>query len=160
MDEILSTISIISFVLSGVCLILAILFFVKFKIPAVIGDLSGRTAKKSIARMRESNEKSGAKAFRSSRENENRGKITGIIKESAKLDKAVSQSKEESIETGLLIEQDVPTQSLDETSFLDESGTELLIENQQPIAEPIRRKGKQLIMLEEILLIHTNEIII
>lgn len=93
MDEILSTISIISFVLSGVCLILAILFFVKFKIPAVIGDLSGRTAKKSIARMRESNEKSGAKAFRSSRENENRGKITGIIKESAKLDKAVSQSK-------------------------------------------------------------------
>lgn len=160
MDEILSTISTISFVLSGVCLVFAILFFVKFKIPVVIGDLSGKTAKKSIARMRENNEKSGAKVFRSSRENENRGKITGIIKESAKLDKAVSQSKEESIETGLLIEQDVPTQSLDETSFLDESRTELLIENQQSIAEPVRRKGKQLIMLEEILLIHSNEIII
>lgn len=37
---------------------------VLFKIPIVIGDLSGRTAKKSIERMRLNNEKTGNKSYK------------------------------------------------------------------------------------------------
>ena len=57
MAEILSIISTSSFVLAALFLALAIFFWFKFGIPAIIGDLSGRTAKKSIAQMRENNEK-------------------------------------------------------------------------------------------------------
>jgi hypothetical protein len=41
LSQILPIISIISFVLAGVALLVAVILFVKFKIPSVIGDLSG-----------------------------------------------------------------------------------------------------------------------
>ena len=55
--EILSLISVVSFVLCGIAFVLAVFFWFFFKIPAVIGDLSGRTARKSIEKMRAGNEK-------------------------------------------------------------------------------------------------------
>ena len=62
MVETLSTISIICFVASGVCLVAAIIIFIVFRIPSVIGDLSGRTARKSVARYRTS--KAGAGLYK------------------------------------------------------------------------------------------------
>lgn len=59
MAETLSMISKISFVAAGICLVVAIILFIRFKIPDVIGDLSGRNARKSIEQMRALNEKSG-----------------------------------------------------------------------------------------------------
>jgi len=58
MAETLSTLSIISFVLAVIALALAIVFWFFFDIPTVIGDLTGRTARKTIAKMRAENEKS------------------------------------------------------------------------------------------------------
>ena len=64
MVETLSTISIICFVASGVCLVAAIIIFIVFRIPSVIGDLSGRTARKSVAKYRTSKERAGAGLYK------------------------------------------------------------------------------------------------
>lgn len=62
--EILSLISVISFVICGIAFVLAVFFWFFFKIPAVIGDLSGRTARKSIEKMRSGNEKAAAQSYK------------------------------------------------------------------------------------------------
>ena len=151
MAEILSISSLISFIISGICFILATFFWFKFKIPSVIGDLSGKTARKSIAKMRESNEKSGKKSYQSSSVNVNRGKVTesmsdtrpetGILKENKGriADRQGTELLNEDETTGLLIEE----------------GTEPL----QQIEEKFVRRtgGKELVILEEIMLVHTEE---
>lgn len=71
-----STLSIVAYAAAGLCLALAVLFFFLFKIPEVIGDLSGRTAKKNIAKIRSANERSGDKAFTPGRVNEQRATLT------------------------------------------------------------------------------------
>lgn len=69
-------ISIVGFLLSGIALIAAILIFIKFKIPSVIGDLTGKTVAREIKAMRENNSASGAKLHRPSSVNAARGKLT------------------------------------------------------------------------------------
>lgn len=59
MAELLVKISYIAFAGAVVCLILAVILFIKFKIPTVIGDLSGKNAKKAIQQMRETNSQKG-----------------------------------------------------------------------------------------------------
>ena len=83
MAETLSNLSVIAYVVAAVCLVLAVFLWFIFKIPTVIGDLSGRTARKSIAKMRSANEKSGNKAYRASDVNRNRGKLTETMKNPA-----------------------------------------------------------------------------
>jgi len=61
MASLLSTLSVVSFILSGLFALLAVVFGFVFKIMAVIGDLSGRTAKKTVERMRLENEREKAK---------------------------------------------------------------------------------------------------
>ena len=53
MSDILNIISLVSFVLAGILLVLAVVLFFVFKIPSVWGDLSGKNARKSIERMRQ-----------------------------------------------------------------------------------------------------------
>ena len=52
MAETLSLISIVSFIAAAVCLVVTVILFFWFQIPSVIGDLSGRTARKSILQNR------------------------------------------------------------------------------------------------------------
>ena len=52
MAQVLSNISIILFVIAVVFAIASIVIWFVFKIPEVIGDLSGRNARKSIEHMR------------------------------------------------------------------------------------------------------------
>ena len=68
--------SYIAYGAAGLMVTLAVLFFFLFKIPEVIGDLSGRTARKNIAKIRSANERSGDKSFTPGRVNEDRGKLT------------------------------------------------------------------------------------
>lgn len=79
MAETLQLLSIISFAVAAVCLVLAVFLWFFFRIPDVIGDLSGRTARKSIAKMRAANEKSGSKSYKESKANAERGKLTGTM---------------------------------------------------------------------------------
>ncbi len=61
MAETLSSISLITFILSGVFFLAALTLFIVFKIPDVLGDLTGKNAKKTIERIRKDNAKSNKK---------------------------------------------------------------------------------------------------
>lgn len=200
--EILSLISMISFVVAAVSFALAVFLWFAFKIPSVIGDLSGRTAKKSIARMRSNNEKSGGQGYRPSSTNASRGKLTDSMHTSEKLTggktaKSAKKKAQDDLhpETGLLESNlasgadNLQTELLNsseateilhsssmETEILDAGGaTEMLdgceatgiLEDDgttaslaaEPKTTRKRTGGKQLRMLDNVMLIHTSEVI-
>lgn len=173
MAQTLQTLSVISFVIAGACFVLAVFFWLFFKIPTVIGDLSGRTAKKSIAKMRAANEKTGAKSYKESRINAERGKLTGTIPDLGKPNKSQRTPHDGKPETGLLAENKAEgvaseaTAALDETTgILSSETTGLLIDDNAtaPLAPPACKSpahpsGKQLEMIEEVMLVHTKEVI-
>ncbi len=152
MAEILSILSIVAFAVAGVCLVLAAFFWFFFKIPTVIGDLTGRTARKSIAKLRAANEKSGNKTHKESKENAARGKVTA----------AIPKANSNKVETGILSDNQaeggvagVSTEA--ETVSLEIETTVSL--GISPTIHAKRTGGKTLVMLEEVILTHTNEVI-
>lgn len=206
-SQILSWISLISFILAGISLVVAIFIWFKFQIPSVINDLSGRTAKKSIQRLRESNEKSGKKVFKSSTTNIERGMLTDTMPDSEIL-KDESESKKASIGTkyqktslqnskALQRKEPVKQKEIEETSLLLENQTsnnqnleteilknETLIKTEQVesfkteetgllieenVEKPLgvektaflvhKRVGVELVMLEDVMFVHTDEVI-
>ena len=66
MADTLSLLSVVAFTIAGISLAAAVFFWFFFKISSVIGDLSGKNAKRSIETMRETNEKAGNKIYRGS----------------------------------------------------------------------------------------------
>ena len=170
--EILSLVSLISYIVAGVCLVLAVFFWIFFKIPAVIGDLSGRTAKKSIEKMRQANVRSGNKSYRTSATNEARGKLTDTMQHSSKLKKGKVQetkaAESETVrpETGLLSENKADAYVEEGTEALDEGETTgMLVDEEATTAlnveePPVKRTGgKKLTMINEVMLIDTDEVI-
>lgn len=191
--EILSLISTISFVVAGISAALAIFFWISFNIPSVIGDLSGRTARKSIARMRATNERAGGKGYRPSATNAGRGKLTDTMGHSKKLGAAkkaepkpgaklpetgrpetglLDQNKAAAAltpQTDLLADAEATAPLADENAtapLVDEDATAPLIDEDAtaPLIDqsyvPVRPAGgKRLQMLDEVILIHTNEVI-
>lgn len=79
MTQIYNLIAIISFSLAVIGLGATAYIWFKYKIIDIINDLSGKTARRSIAQLRTENEKSGIKIHRASIEAYNRGKITEEI---------------------------------------------------------------------------------
>ena len=75
----------ISAALSGIMLIVSLVLFFVLRIPRVIGDLSGANARKAIAAIREQNEGSGEKTYKSSAVNRARGRVTDKITSSGTL---------------------------------------------------------------------------
>lgn len=69
-------IAIIGFSLSGIALIAAVIMLIRLNIPAIIGDLTGRTVAREIKAMRDTNASSGDKRFRPSAVNLKRGTLT------------------------------------------------------------------------------------
>lgn len=160
MAEIFNIVSIVSYILAIVFLIISVFLWIKFKILGVIGDLSGRTAKKSITKMREMNEKNGAKFYKA---NPNFGKETGsIIKEVEKIKESNSETgllyenRENNVsisaQTGLLAGETVEIVDTEETTELEK----IRVEKKDRQNDVIEKTGFELI--EEILLIHTDEV--
>ena len=69
-------ISLCGFVLAGLLFITAVILFIVLRIPSVIGDLSGRTVAREMARMREDNAARGERRYRTGRLNRERGPLT------------------------------------------------------------------------------------
>ena len=63
-------------ILCGVMLAVSVFLFFFLKIPKVIGDLTGSTARKAIEEIRQQNESSGHKVYKTSLVNQERGKLT------------------------------------------------------------------------------------
>lgn len=69
----------------GVMTVVSAILFFALRIPKVIGDLTGRTARKAIEDIRRQNEQSGDKTYRSSAVNQKRGKLTDKISPSGRI---------------------------------------------------------------------------
>ncbi len=168
--ELLSTLSIVSFVIAAVCLVLAIVLWIYFRIPRVIGDLSGKNAKKSIARMRAYNESSGNKSYKSSKTNAARGTLTETIpdiKRSPDKTPAVQETKKKPAAAQKVIPMQpkpapAPVKAQrgfsEETVLLNESSETVLL-NETPREAPVRVGGVKLTMLDDVMMIHTSEVI-
>lgn len=169
--EILSLVSLISYILAGICLVLAVFFWFFFKIPSVIGDLSGRTARRSIEKMRQANMRSGNKSYRTSATNAARGKITDTMPQTAQPQRSEAPPQRPFVpetgrpETGLLTENkadayvDVTTEVLDREATGMLADTESTVALNTPAAPQRRAGGKRLVMIHEIMLINTDEVI-
>lgn len=186
--EILSLISTISYVISAISLGLAVFFWFFFKIPSVISDLSGRTARKSIARRRASNERAGGKGYQPSVTNVNRGRLTDTMQHSRKLAgetekisapaSAKKGAGKKSIgkkaaagngmpETGVLADNRAEVYDDQQTAMLGGSDTTGLLIDENATAPlraehkaaPKRVGGMKMKMLDEVMLIHTAEVI-
>lgn len=82
----INPVSIVFFILAGVFFIAAVYMFIRFNIPQVFGELSGKTARKSIEQMRNDNAKSGSKkSHRPSPNAVERGRLTDEIEHSKSL---------------------------------------------------------------------------
>lgn len=79
-------------ILAVVMLIVSVLLFFGYNIPSVIGDLTGATARKAIENIRNQNESTGDKLYKSSPVNRERGKITDKISPSGNLIKNPSEA--------------------------------------------------------------------
>ncbi len=166
MAEILSIISLISFCAAGVSMLLAVIFFIKFKIPSVIGDLSGRNARKSIEELRETNLKSGNRSYKPSRINLERGKLTETMQGQKKAELSKGAEDEGRPETGLLEENPaVPVYSEETVPLTDELSTDVLADDNEtvlletPDSTGQRSGGVEISIMEEIMYVHTDEAI-
>ena len=88
--ETLQTASTISYIAAGILLLVAVALFFLLDIKKVIGDLTGITAKRAIENIRQQNEQTGEKNYKSSSVNLARGKLTDKISQSGKLIKNTS----------------------------------------------------------------------
>lgn len=160
MADILHTLSIISFILAVLFVVLAAALWFVFKMANVIGDLSGHNAKKSIARMRQNNEKTGDKSYKASEKNLEREKMAGTME-------GMGQALDSRAETGLLNENFARSYEAQDTGLLvDEDATGLLNESGETESldanEVISNRAPSTIvihLIEEVMLIHTDEVI-
>lgn len=150
-------------ILCALMLITSILLFILLRIPKVIGDLTGRTARKAIENIRSQNESSGDKTYRSSLVNQERGKLTDKISPSGRLIRNPTD-----LLGGAMATEKIGTQQLvsDETAVLD-SGNETTVltgELTNPANETTVLSqddvSNNIFEIEyEITFVHTNEVI-
>ncbi len=151
-------------ILCGVMIVTSILLFILLKIPKVVGDLTGRTARKAIENIRNRNESSGEKTYKSSPVNKERGKLTDKISPSGRL-----IQNQNDLLSGAMATEKIGTQQLvsDETTVLD-SGNETTIiltgesensVNETTLLSRVDTSNNVFEIEYEITYIHTNEVI-
>lgn len=149
-------------ILGAIMLILSIALFFLYKIPNVIGDLTGKNAKKAIAAIRSQNESTGNKLYKSSKVNAERGRLTDKISPSGNL---IQQDNNiingGAMNTEKISTQELPPEMTDETTVLNhENETTVLdyIAGETTVLD--QAINEQPFVIEyEITLIHTDEII-
>lgn len=156
----------------GVFFVIAVVLFFTLRIPKVISDLTGRTARKAIENIRLQNEQSGDKTYQSSAVNLERGKLTDKISQSGRL----MPRDATPFGTGVITEK-ISTMELEqpagETDVLDQpiGETDVLtpIAGETDVLAPVTGETEVLAPAEqpvqvftieyEITFIHTNEVI-
>ncbi len=161
---------------SGLMLVTSIVLFFVLRIPKVVNDLTGRTAKKAIEAIRMQNEQTGDKAYKSSAVNMQRGKVTDKISPSGRL----QQREETPFGTGRITEKistsRLSREDLGETTVLDTANETTVLGGEYgettvlggeygettvlsaPEAQP-QIQPQQFTIEYEITYIHTNEVI-
>lgn len=163
MAETLEVLSIIFFTVSGVCMTLAVFFWIFFKNQDVVSNLSGRIARKSIAKMRTANEKNGLKFYRESKINAERRKFTEKILQEIPKQKNVSLEQIRP-EMDILVTNKTDKVESEETYILKSEETRLLMDGEvvtRPLNSRVYRQrmtSKKLKIIEEVIIVHTEDI--
>ena len=159
MADLIEKLSIIAFVAAGCCLLLTILILFRFRILSVINDLSGKTAKRAIAQIRENNLRTGNKAYHPGIVNLNRGPLTTPMPEVS----ATPTEKLPDDQVGKPVPETILYQEAGKTQILlaseAERGTTVLNQDVNNIADTSERPKVELTILEQVVMIHTNEVI-
>ena len=159
MADLIEKLSIIAFVAAGCCLLLTILIWFRFRILSVINDLSGKTAKRAIAQIRENNLRTGNKACHPGIVNLNRGPLTTPMPEVS----ATPTEKLPDDQVGKPVPETILYQEAGKTQILlaseAERGTTVLNQDVNNIADTSERPKVELTILEQVVMIHTNEVI-
>ncbi len=154
----------------GIFFVIAVVLFFTMRIPKVISDLTGRTARKAIENIRLQNEQSGDKTYQSSAVNLERGKLTDKISRSGRLvprdatpfgtgvitEKISTQRLKPLDETAVLEvteETSVLTAEMGETSVLAPEAGET------SVLSPAEQPAQAFTVEFEITFIHTSEVI-
>lgn len=159
MAGILSTISLILYITAGLFFACAAAMWFLFKIPEVIGDLSGRNAKKSIEKLRKDNEQKSDRTYRASGANPVHIKAADVKRNSS------TDKKDLKPETGILRENQAVSYKTQATGLLDEEATGLL-QSEGEATEPLtaywaekHTGGIKIKLIEEVILVHSEEVI-
>ena len=159
MADLIEKLSIIAFVAAGCCLLLTILIWFRFRILSVMNDLSGKTAKRAIAQIRENNLRTGNKAYHPGIVNLNRGPLTTPMPEVS----ATPTEKLPDDQVGKPVPETILYQEAGKTQILlaseAERGTTVLNQDVNNIADTSERPKVELTILEQVVMIHTNEVI-
>lgn len=83
--EFMQTMSFILYIMAAVFFVIGIVLFFVLNIPRIFSDITGATARKAIENIRQKNEESGDKVYRSSHVNIARGRVTDKISLSGRL---------------------------------------------------------------------------
>lgn len=164
---------IVAAILCGVMFIVSVLIFIFLKIPKVISDLTGATARKAIKNIRQQNEASGDKAYKVSAFNEARGKLTDKISQSGNVVQQY-QAQMRGIDTTKIDTQELHVdEANNQTSVLDAYADAAMFGNgsagetsvlSSPFGETSvlsESYSDQAFCVEfEITFIHTNEVIV
>lgn len=173
--EELSLLSLVGFVLAAVFFVVAVILFFVFDIPAVLGELSGRTAAKQVAEIRAQSKQINTKRRTAPVvTSTTAGKATGNLNTnpaSIKLDKKsviqeaeLLQNETELLqnETELLVEE---TAMLDEGTTLLSPETTILSEDEDTYDEGTTLLSEEVVlhadfrMIQNVVVIHTREVI-
>lgn len=153
-------------VLTAIMLLVSVALFFILRIPTVIGDLSGATARKAIDSIRKENANSGDKTYKSSRVNKERGKLTDKITPSGRLIKNPSASIGGAMATSKIGKQEFPATETTLLTDAPEVGNETTVlysvaatmGETDVLSEP---QNETIFEIEyEITFIHTDEVIV
>lgn len=125
--ELYQNISIVAFVLAAIFLIIAVILFFVFDIPAVLGELSGKTAAKQVAEIRAANKNVVAKRRTVSASASTTQKATGKLTQNKTNQLAKANQTNKIDETEILVENTgSETELLSSETELLQPETELL----------------------------------
>ncbi len=148
--------------LGAILFVVSVILFFTLRIPKVISDLTGRTARKAIENIRLQNEQTGDKSYQSSAVNLERGKLTDKISRSGRLIPRNSTP----FGTGIITEK-ISTQKLSqddsgETTVLGEAGETAVLDAgvaETTLLAPAAQNVQAFTLEYEITFIHTSEVI-
>lgn len=159
----INIVSIILFILAGVSLLVAVYSFIRFNIPQIIGELSGRTAKKSIAQMRNKNINTGDKSHKPSPAAKERGTLTNKIETKNNV-KPNSDKTEPLKEKNNFVSNASPATDDNQTELLGDNATEILSDETALLNESAALSSEspfsdEFKIVKNIILVHTDETI-
>lgn len=148
--DVYQTISIVGFACAGVLFIIGVFLFIKFDIPALVLELSGKTAEKQVREIREQNKRmvSHQRNGQLLKKQTPKREQNNVLKEETMISPQTQESWEEGTE---VLEEG--TEVLEEETVLLEEGTEVLEERTVLLEED--RPGFKI--LQDEIEIHTSD---